>query len=426
MTPKGQSVSGVQWCLMMIGDSTKKAYLEENLGKTILPLSLLENETLIGSNPLEVLLFYKKDWTYEQFAEAFLKAAHHFNLFSSRLIRMDEDRYALHYCSDGVEINFLPPMDATSDSVNIEDIRKKIKKVKTLPGGPLLCLTGIAVKDGKFGGISCSHVIADGFSLILFLHLWGCIIEGNELPLPSPQRLFKGEPVKSEQIDPSFFPPLSDLNNEIQNRYQSTHARIYQKREYFSDEFLREHKQKAKSTHEKYEISDNQIMVSCLLKKYHRHILPDTDKVRLRHPVNLREIHPDIDPMYIGNAFFFSWTEFTKDEIDRLSIYEIAYRLKESIKSARDKNFIQDISYVSKYGIEFKPDMFNHYNATDMDTDILSTNLAHMNDLASLGIGPDKGRFLYVDLPIQNSFIMLKEKSGEVFAQITSRYPLPS
>ncbi|HQC64710.1 MAG TPA: HAD hydrolase-like protein, partial [Anaerolineaceae bacterium] len=124
--------------------------------------------------------------------------------------------------------------------------------------------------------------------------------------------------------------------------------------------------------HEKYEISDNQIMVSCLLKKYHRHILPDTDKVRLRHPVNLREIHPDIDPMYIGNAFFFSWTEFTKDEIDQLSIYEIAYRLKESIRSARDQNFIQDISYVSKYGIEFKPDMFNHYNATDMDTDILS------------------------------------------------------
>jgi len=183
-------------------------------------------------------------------------------------------------------------------------------------------------------------------------------------------------------------------------------------------------KSKAKSINEKYEISDNQIMVSYLLKKYHKNILPHSDKIRLRHPINLRDVHPDVDPMYIGNAFFFCWTEFMKDEIDLMPIYEIADRLKESIRKARDKNFIKAISYVSPYGIEFKHDMFEHYNATDIDTDILTTNLAHMNDLASLGIGPEKGKFLYVNLPIQNSFIMLKEKNNEVFAQITSRYPL--
>jgi hypothetical protein len=407
-----------------IDNETNKKYLEENCGTNILPLSLLENMTLIGSTPLEVLLYYKKEWSFEEVKESFLKAANHFNLFSSRLIMIDHDKFALQYCTDGVEFHLLPPIDDTFDNINIEDIKKKIVKVKTLPGEPLLSLTVIPLKNGKLGGVSCSHPVGDGFSLILFLHLWGCIIEGKDLPQPSTQRLFKGNPVSSDKIDKAFTPPLSELSDEIQNRYKLSNVKTYKKREYFSDEFLNEMKNKAKSENEKYEISDNQIMNSFLLKKYHNYILPKTDKIRLRHPINLRDIHPDIDPMYIGNAFFFSWTEFTKDEIDKMSIYEIAKRLKESIKKGRDKDFIQEISYVSKYGIEFKPEMLKYYNATDTDTDILSTNLSHMNDLGTLGIGPDKGSFLYVNLPIQNSFIMLKEKSGEVFAQITSRHEL--
>jgi hypothetical protein len=47
-------------------------YLEENLGKTILPLSIFENEDWPGAQPIEVLLYYKlKEWTFEQYQEAF-------------------------------------------------------------------------------------------------------------------------------------------------------------------------------------------------------------------------------------------------------------------------------------------------------------------------------------------------------------------
>lgn len=39
------------------------AYVEENLGKNIMPLSIFENTIRVGMEPLEVFLFYKKVWT---------------------------------------------------------------------------------------------------------------------------------------------------------------------------------------------------------------------------------------------------------------------------------------------------------------------------------------------------------------------------
>jgi len=166
-------------------------------------------------------------------------------------------------------------------------------------------------------------------------------------------------------------------------------------------------------------------MTAFLLKKYHDQVLPDTDRIRIKIPIDLREIYPGIDSMYIGNAVFDNFTEFTKDEINKKSIYEIAYCLKKSVINARNENYIKEISYLSEYGITFKEELFKTRPAfANMDTDIVSSNMAHMNDLGALGIGEDKGHFVYIGIPTQTSFVMLKEKSGQIWAQITSRYPL--
>ena len=399
------------------------AYLEENMGKTILPFSNFENKIRLGTEPIEVLLYYKKDWTAQQYFEAFVKAANHYNLFSSRIIRIDDDKYALHYCTDGVQLHILPPIDETFDKINVEDIKKKIAKVKTLPGEPLLSLTVIKLKDGSLGGVSCSHAVCDGIIFILFLSLWGCFIEGTEPPQPSPQRLFKGKPISSDKIDKIFLPPLSELSDEIKERLKSADEKIYTKREYFPDELLEENKKKAKLENEKYNISNNQIINALILKNYHKQMLPNAGRIRLRTPINLRDVHPDIDSLYLGNAYFDSIAEFATDEMDKLSIYEIAYRLKESIAVMRDVEYIKGIASLSKYGIQLNSDLIENYSLYNIDTDMISANLAHLNDIATLGLGEDKGKFLYVTTPVHTGFVVLKETSGEIFADITSRFP---
>ncbi len=183
-------------------------------------------------------------------------------------------------------------------------------------------------------------------------------------------------------------------------------------------------KNKAKRENEKFVISNNQIINAFLLKKYHQEILPDADKIRLRTPINLREINSDIDPMYIGTAYFINITDFTKDEMDKMSIYEIAYRLNVSITESRSEKFIKKISYISEYGVEIKTDVLENFSPFNISTDIVSSNLTHINDLESMGLGSNVGSIVYFGVTAPTSFTMMKEKSGRIYADMTSRYPL--
>ena len=401
-------------------------HLEENYGKNILPLSIFDNENFPGINPLEILLFYKKETSVSKLKESLLKTIEHYNLFSSCLIMIDDNKFALQYCTDGAVVNVLPSINAKFDDINIDDIKKMMIHVKTLPGEPLFAVTGIPMEDGILGAISCSHAIGDGISLMLFLYAWNCIIEGKSLLPPSGQRLFKGSPTDFDKIDKVFITPLSELNDIVQNRVKNvSNTKIYTTREYFSDEFLNEMKNQAKSENAKYIISNNQIMTSFLLKKYHDYILPNTDRIVLKSPINLREIHPDIDSMYIGSANFNSFTEFTKDEINNMSIYQIAYRIKESMVNMRNEKYANEIVQLSQYGIEINVDIFRKNRPPySVDTNIVSSNLTHLNDIESLFLGPSTGSILYIGLAVETGFTILKEKSGSIFAQITSRYPL--
>lgn len=406
------------------GNDAKYAYLENNYGKNILPLSIFENKDYPGSRPTEFLVFYKKKTSLTKAGESLFKTIEHYNLFSSRLIMIDENKYALQYCKEGFEYHVLPSMDVASEDINIDDVRNKIKHVQTLPGEPLFAITLIPIKDGILGGISCSHAVGDVSSLMLFMFAWGCMHYGHDFPMPSNQRLFKGEPVRFDTIDRAFIPRLSELNDEIQNRVKNFNRwKTYYKRECFTETLLDEIKNKAKSENENYVISDNQIINALLLKKYHEEIIPDTDKVRLRIPINLRYIHPDIDSLYMGNAVFSSVIEFEKNEIKTMSEYQIAYRIKQSIAKMRNEDYVKKIAYLSEYGIEYQDDIFKTLSPYNLNTDILSANLTHINDLESLGLGSDIGKILFMSSTMQTSFTILKEKKGMIFVEIQSRYP---
>lgn len=374
---------------------------------------------------MEVLLFYKKQHPIPKLKKDLLKTIEHYNLFSSRLIMTDPNKFALQYCTNGIVINVLPPVSVAFEDININDVKKMMVHVQTLPGEPLFAVTGIPIKDGILAAISCSHAIGDGISLMLFLYAWSCIIEGRSFPPPSTQRLFKGHPVHFSKIDKVFIPPLSELSDRIQRSVNhAAKAETYSTREYFSDEFLQEIKNKAKTENKKYVISNNQIIVSLLLKKYHHLILPNTDRIVIRNPVNLRDVHPDIDAFFIGNAHFDSETVFTKDEINTMPAHEIALRLKESITNMRNENYVKGIVSLSEYGIDFKPDVLKNRPSPNVEADILSSNMTHLNDIESMFLGSNVGSFLYIGLAFyKTGFTILKEKNGRIFAQVTSRYP---
>lgn len=395
-------------------------------GKNILPLSTFENENFPGTNPLEILVFYKKNFPILKLKEILFKTIEHYNLFSSRLIMIDDKKFALQYCTDGVIANPLPPVDARYEDIHTDDLMEKMVHVQTLPGEPLFAVTGIPIRDGILTGISCSHAVADGISLLLFLYAWVCMIEGKNFLLPSPQRLFKGQPIRSDQIDMALVPPLSSLSDEIRKKVETgTDSETFTAREYFTDDFLNQIKRETKPENAEHQVSNHQIMTSFLLKKYHHQILPNTDRIVLKNPINLRDIHPDIHPLYIGSANFNNFVEFTKDEIDRLSILQIALRIKESIAGMRNEQYARKIAYLSEYGVEINMDVFRKNRPPyNVESNVVSSNLTHLNDLESMLLGTDTASILHIGLAVQTGFTMVKKKNGHILAQITSRYPL--
>ncbi len=404
-----------------------RAYLENNAGKNILPLSIIENEELIGSKPIEIIVFYKKKKAISELKECLLQTIEYYNLFSSRLIKIGHHQYALQFASDGFTVNILPPVEAPVAKLPIDDIRQSMVHVKTLPGEPLFAVTGFSTQDGTVGAVSCSHAVADGISFFLFLFAWVSIIDGNPFSRPSKQRQFTGSALNSVHIDKMFKPSLSKLSNVIQNRiHYENNIKTYRHTDYFTCEFLNDIKKHAKRGNGDDCISNNQIINAVLMKKYHQHLLPDTRKIVMRNPVNLRDVHPDIDPLYIGNAYLDCTTEFTKDEVENLSVYDIARRLKESIHNAKNENFVKDMAYLSKYGIEFKSDIFNHYSPDNIKTDIVSSNIAHLHDLESMGMGSNILDILHVDSAVQTGFVILKENSRLILVQTTGMYPFES
>ena len=252
----------------MTTDNVEDNPLKKNYGKSILPLSAFDNDNFIGTHPLEILFFYKKNLPILKLKESLLKTIAHYNLFSSRLIMLDEHRYALQYCTDGAIANDLPPVDAVFDNRHIEYLNQRMVHVQTLPGEPLFAVTGIPFRNGILAGISCSHAVADGISLLLLLYAWMCITDGKNFLPPSRQRLFQGPPVNFDQTDRALVPPLSALSDAIRKKVEIDNiAEVFTATEYFTDDFLNDIKADAKK--EQCEISNHQIMTTFLLKKYH-------------------------------------------------------------------------------------------------------------------------------------------------------------
>ncbi len=100
-----------------IDDEKNVSYLKKNYGKNILPLSLLQNEYVLGTEPLEILFFWNKESTFLETQESIFRAVKYYNIFSSRLIQTGQNKFALQYCKDGFQFNFLPLIDDTFELI---------------------------------------------------------------------------------------------------------------------------------------------------------------------------------------------------------------------------------------------------------------------------------------------------------------------
>ena len=59
-----------------------------------------------------------------------------------------------------------------------------------------------------------------------------------------------------------------------------------------------------------------------------------------------------------------------------------------------------------------------------MDLKLDNSATACWADVHSMGLGSDVGSIVYIGVSAPTSFAMMKEKSGQIYAERESRYPL--
>jgi hypothetical protein len=152
----------------------------------------------------------------------------------------------------------------------------------------------------------------------------------------------------------------------------------------------------------------NEALTAFLFHRYGPTLLGGTTALRLRVPVNVRNVHPDITRTFIGNAFLESIVPVA-DVIDSPSAArDTARRIHEAVTNVRNPDYLSSAFHIRNDRIELSaPDTYIFNNQTD----IVSTNYTQMPvHTIDLGNGPPVRIFCALTAP--TGFVLVPTFNG--------------
>ena len=223
--------------------------------------------------------------------------------------------------------------------------------VKNLPSEPLIKIKLNHVDDQTYLGLSFSHILGDGQSLVLFMKALACSYKGDLLPVINFDRRAVSDLKRSLDINPrSLFVNTGYCYPRPPNPKHSV--------EFFEYIDLN-HVESLKSyclERKNIKLSKNVIIMSLLFKKYYEMTSKNPEgKYILRCPVDYRQRHTGIPNNYFGNAVTDAFIELSPEKIPSLSVEDIAVLMKSAIERI-DKDRVENSlgaldSYRIKKGI---------------------------------------------------------------------------
>ena len=193
-----------------------------------------------------------------------------------------------------------------------------IDVVRGLPGDPLLLGSLTPTTEGCVIGLSVSHIVADGMTIFIFFAIWTALMSGKKPPKPSDQRSFE-----QSRIVKNFRPLRVPLATRVQSR-NDMYSTLNQEYTFLSLPDSLTTKLLTEVGPESPAL--NHIVAAHLLRRFEPNILPDSEILRLRIPIDMRNLHPSIDPLYLGNAFFDAVIAFSRNELGEQSLSALAYQ----------------------------------------------------------------------------------------------------
>jgi hypothetical protein len=360
------------------------------------PISLSAYDQSFGLGPSVVrVLNYRYVPDIERFNFALSRAFEQFPQFATALARSHRGSFELVPLQTRQRLIVRPPVIWDPDSVTANHLPLFVTGVEIAPGDPVFTATLTPVKGGAVIGLSMSHALGDGYSFYVFMSY---LLE--QLAAAPRSRLSP-----EQQLDHIIRSGTPDLQIATEQR-NSRHAKRAFSVVAFETEFLESLRTELAT--DQFVPTLNEALTAFLFHRYGPTLLGGTTALRLRVPVNMRNVHPDVTRTFIGNAFLESIVPVA-DVVDAPSAArDTARRIHEAVTNARNPDYLSSAFHVRNGRIELSaPDTYIFNNQTD----VVSTNYTRMPvHTIDLGNGPPVRIFCALTAP--TGFVLVPTFNG--------------
>ena len=258
---------------------------------------------------------------------------------------------------------------------------KYINPVNTFDGEPLAKIRITHTPGGSVLGVSISHAIADGFSYFHFLSSWARSFQGKPFfPAAHQRSLLVSNQIKSQNI---LLTPENVLNE--------AGLFLKDKREVIKKEDLKwesqifhigELKESLTREQENTEtrLSFNDIITAQLSKIYLPKWQVSGQKLPcyISCPVDFRRILDGFPKTYFGNAVSLATTEIELEELNSISLSDLAIRIRSNVKNIVKERIEKSISCLTTLRHQQNISIFENIHVMHPETGLLVTNLSRL------------------------------------------------
>ena len=308
----------------------------------MIPLSPIDHVfTGRGAYPLEFVFAYGERIDPDRLAESLRRTLALFPAAGSRLVRLEDDSYALEPGDDGCgfEVGTSPTAFA-----HAADRHAFVDPVETVPGQPLAHVRLTDTPDGSVLGVGLSHAIVDGFSYFYFLSAWSLLFHGRAVPPPWLGRglLQPGHPVDAATADPSG--PVRPVSLGMtrgglfldERRKAIPRDRLRWTRRLFPKAELRALLAEARAECP-VRLSHNDVVAAWLWRTH----VPEWADPReslsfLSCPVDLRRTLPGFPPTYFGCAVALANATIERKRLAGATLADLARRVRDAVAGVEE------------------------------------------------------------------------------------------
>ncbi|MGL3105064.1 acyltransferase [Bradyrhizobium sp. BR 1432] len=330
----------------------------------------------------------------ERFNFALGRAFERFPQFATALARSHRGSSELVPLQRPQRLIVRSPVDWDPDSVTANHLPLFVTGLDLGPGDPIFTATLTPVTGGAVIGLSMSHAVGDGYSFYLFMsYLLEQLAAAPQSRLSAEQQL--------DHIIRSNAPA-----SQVASRQQDFRVKRAFSVKAFGREFL--DSLRAELATDQFVPTLNEALTAFLFHRYGPTLLRGATALRLRVPVNVRDVHPNIARTFIGNAFLESIVPVADVINSPSAARDTARRIHEAVASVRNPDYLSSAIHIRNDRIELSaPDSYIFNNQAD----IVSTNYARMPvHTIDLGKGPPVRIFCALTAP--TGFVLVPTFDG--------------